>query len=219
MKLRYLLAPVVALSLVACGDDKSTNPGTDTATATDTAAQTDTQVASDVATQDTAEPGPDTTLPPGCDEYGWVAEGGTGAISAADNAGELASTSLVSFSSKDVTNYDFLNLELLYVQGFPFETGTFSFSTAKLEDCNLCLRLYTGCNDEADLCESTFLAQAGSVEVTTNEGASGKFVGTMRGVKMAEVTVNEETLESVIVPNGRVWCIDGYAFDVNVIPK
>jgi len=197
-----------ALALMACGDDKPK-----TAVTPDVTTGTDVAVSADTTTADT-NASADTTLPPGCDFNGWTPQGTTAVTVAEAEAGGIAVSILESYSNDEDPVFDVLNIEVYYEFGAETGPKTFTFTAENYADCAYCGVIYAGCTEDA--CDGTYLAQVGTLNLTANEGLTGKFTGTLSNVKFVEVEIDQETFQSTLVPNGRVFCVDSFAFDQEV---
>jgi hypothetical protein len=216
MKLRSTLLAFAALPLLACGDDTPANPNPrDTTGGNDTTAPRDTAGGSDTVapTPDTSS-GNDTTAVGGCDENGWT-PGGSEAATAAEDEGTLVFGIVESYSSDDQVPYDALNIELYYESGA--ETGPRTITLGdNYKDCLYCVLIYAECPEDPETpCGAVYLAQAGTLDITENGGSSGNFKATLSNVQLAEVDIAED-FTSTVLPNGRVWCIDNYTFDLPI---
>ena len=160
-------------------------------------------------------PGEDASLPPGCDFNGWEPQGRAYAVGEKLD-GVLDYTALFSNSSEGETDDDMMSIELYYSYGAEAGPQTVQLTGATIQRCAYCLMINKECSDVTGRCEGLYLAQSGTLEITSNSGLSGQFTGTLTNAKFAEVTVSEVTGESTLVPNGRIFCVDSYAFDQEI---
>ena len=70
--------------------------------------------------------------------------------------------------------------------------------------------------DGSMVCSKTFLAQSGTLDITSIGGVGSTFAGTLSDVVLIEVTIDPGTFESTPVADGEEWCIADYAFNVTV---
>ena len=210
-----------AFTLAACESDLGTPSSgvSDTTDASDSRPSDTSAATRDTtpAPADVTPPTPDTggidPIPDPCDREGWAPEGLVGAQSTGEND-QLEFGFLESYLTNPTSETDpltVLYLELYYVLGA--ETGPFTFDVTgeNDQDCAVCGLIYTNC--EADgACESAWLVQSGTLEITANGGKDGQLTGVLRGARFAEVTINED-YESTLVDGGQTWCVDRYAFD------
>lgn len=96
------------------------------------------------------------------------------------------------------------------------QPGTHTFTDSNYASCHTCVVIYAGC-DDAGSCDKEFLAIAGTMETTAIGGVGERIAATIRDVKLVEVLIDEDTFFSEKVEGGEVWCIDDYAFDVEIL--
>jgi hypothetical protein len=89
----------------------------------------------------------------------------------------------------------------------PAGPGIYSIDGSNYEDCALCLRAYSGCEQSG--CDKTYYADEGTVEITQLGGVGTTFTATLKGVVFKEATIDPNTYRSTNVPNGDRWCMDG----------
>jgi hypothetical protein len=110
---------------------------------------------------------------------------------------------------------DVLSFELISEQGGATAAGTYSLTDDDYASCGNCVVIFQGCDGDLAHCDRTFLAQSGTL-VISSFGASGEdFSGTISDIILAEVTI-EEDLSSTVVPEGQTWCIDSFSFVTEV---
>jgi|GEM_PF-1742416 len=217
-----------ALLTVACGGSSERRPrdtfaSGDTRPATDTVARdtvaTDTRpvpvdtAGGDATPADTAAA--DTTADTsggGCDHEGWLPNGSTsGQISAGAEAGTYDTLFVDSYSDDSAVPFDLLGLEMYYDYGADDGPHSHTFTGENYAECAECLLIYAGCDDDF-ACQRTFLASSGTLQVTENGGNGGQFTGTISDIVLEEVTIDDTTFESTVVPGGQRWCIPSYTF-------
>ncbi|MFO0549392.1 MAG: hypothetical protein U0271_13450 [Polyangiaceae bacterium] len=103
---------------------------------------------------------------------------------------------------------DTLNFEL--VGGTP-AVGDLVITDADYATCTNCVLLYLGCDQNLANCQQTFLAQSGTISVTSSGASGADFRGTLQGASFVEVELNG--MESTIVPGGASFCWADYTFN------
>lgn len=159
--------------------------------------------------------------------------GANGAESAADAGpadAPLASCDRQGFTpTGEAAERDF-ELEVLFYTGanaterfnvdFYFSLGAtdgaqqIAFSGEGLDTCAECVFLRTGCGSL--LCETTFMAQTGTLTIEAMGGEGESFVGSLQDAVFREVEIDSGTQETTVVTDGASWCLDDYTFDVTV---
>ena len=218
------LVPAVAW-VAACGGSSSHRPAGDVVAGDTRPGPVDTVAPADTVASDTRPLPLDTagqgdtsadTSGGGCDHQGWNPTGSTVAqISAGAEAGTWDSLFVDSYSDDVAVPYDLLGLEFYF--GFGADDGphTLTFTGENYADCAECLLVYAGC-DDAFACERVFLASSGTLSVTENGGNGGNFAGTIDNVVLTEVTIDDTSYESTVVPGGQRWCIPSFTFQAFV---
>jgi len=119
-------------------------------------------------------------------------------------------------SSSETAPLDYLQIELwLEMSGAPTAPGSYPIPDENYATCALCVLGSTGC-DASGNCDKTFLASTGVLEIAELPNAvGGTFGGSVSNVVMREVTINSQ-FQSTVVPDGDIWCIEGYSFQVTV---
>lgn len=204
----FILATLVLT--LACGDDDVNGMDTGQDATSDTngadtngtdANETDTG-SDDAGTDASTDTGTDT---PTCTFNGFTAAA-QDAFTRFGNRGYIAQSTLAS-------PVDTLNFELLQ-DGGATENGTYTITDASYGDCVNCVLIYRGCDENLQNCQESFLANAGTLEIT-NFGASGEmFEGTLSDVRLVAVTIEGNT--SMPLAGGATWCIDSFNFSVMV---
>lgn len=227
MKRLPLLAAALSLFVFACGDDDKKTDTTDTAdTAGDTSTgDTTADTAPDTNVEDTA--GPD--IAPDVTDDTSVAD--TSADTTPDTTGACTTNGFVSVAQDASFAFgtlffiaqstlgapvDTLNFELLSDAGGATTPGLYTLTGENYANCGNCVLIYQGCDENLANCAKTYLAQSGSLNITTlSTEDNGKLIGTLTGATFAEVTV-DENYTSTLVEGGATWCVDSFAFDVTV---
>lgn len=224
MKRLPLLAAALSLFVFACGDDDKKTDTTDTAgdtSVTDTTGDTTPDTAPDTSSDDTASPDTsadtsvaDTTADTGPDTTGTCIKNGF--VSVAQDASFAFGTLFFIAQSTLGAPVDTLNFELLSDAGGATAPGIYTLTGENYANCGNCVLIYQGCDENLANCQKTFLAQSGSLNITTlSTEDNGKLIGTLTGATFAEVTV-DENYTSTVVEGGATWCVDSFAFDVTV---
>jgi len=89
-------------------------------------------------------------------------------------------------------------------------------------DCSTCVLVFHGCTLGATVfdplsCSKTYLARAGTVELTYEGAPGGELLGFLHDVELVQVTINFDTFQSTKVPNGETWCLTSFKFEDPVI--
>lgn len=178
----------------------------------------DTQVVEDTTPVDTT-PELDTT-PSGCDrnDATWRAFGFEAAFFNADNpntANEDESNLLYLSDTSFDTPFDGLEIAFYYGSGAP-KDSTFShtFTGENFDSCGVCLLGYEDCGNTE--CNRSFLAQSGTISVTSQGDAGANFTGTLSNIVFVEVEIDKDTFESTPVQDGRTWCLGRHDFDITL---
>jgi len=222
MKMRLALPLSLLLALTACGDDgdsTKTDTGTDTSSATDTTTTDSATSATDSATSatdsatsatDTATSATDTATDTAasCDHNGFTA--------VSQDASILFGALLFIGQSTASSPVDTLNFELVADKGGATTAGTYTLTDDGYADCGNCVLVWQGCDDNLDNCQKTFLANAGTLTITSIGESGAKLTGTLSDATLVEVTIDDETFVSTPVAGGETWCIDSFAFDVDI---
>lgn len=199
------LVTVLALmiSWPACGDDDAAETVVGDTSAPETAP-------ADAAEEDTlaTDTPRDETSDPACDHQGFTAVAqdaghAFGAFNylAQDTLGEPVTT---------------LNLQLVDgVTGVATEAGTYPITEDGYEACANCVLIYQSCDGNLSNCERTFLANVGTLTISTFGASGQQFTGTLSDVVLVEVTVASD-FTSTLVAGGQTWCLDSYDFDATI---
>lgn len=116
---------------------------------------------------------------------------------------------------------DRLSLEFFFALGDLADgPGTITFSGKDYADCSACALLGERCEGALNSflsCQATFLVESGTLDITAMGPVGGRFSGVLRNAVFHEVTIDSNTSVATPVENGRTWCIQEHAFDVDVI--
>ena len=93
----------------------------------------------------------------------------------------------------------------------PAGTGVFPLDGTDYSQCGLCLLAYSYCDDQLR-CGKTYLARAGSVEISRFGGVGERFSATVNAV-LEQVTIDRTTYRASPVANGEFWCLEDYTID------
>jgi hypothetical protein len=79
------------------------------------------------------------------------------------------------------------------------------------ETCQTCVLIRENCGENG--CETTYFATGGSIEVASIDKANNIINATLSDLVLVEVTIDAETYSSTPVANGKVYCIDSVSLD------
>ena len=160
--------------------------------------------------------GMDTNMGSACDHEDFIA-----AADGEDAAFFLGAFTYIAQTTTTGAPVDTLNFELLAPDGASTE-GTYALTDDAYQDCDNCVLIYLQCDENLANCEKTFLAQEGTLTITsptsptTLDDASGEqFTGTLTDVVLYEVTIDDQN-NSTLVTDGETWCLDSYSFDATI---
>lgn len=128
-------------------------------------------------------------------------------------------TLIVEALSSQSTPHDVLSLQL-YGDASGIETGIYEIDDFNYATCEYCLLIYAGC--DGLICEKTFIAGQGDLEITSagtaDNGftAGAQFTATLSSAKLVEVIINPNTYETRLVEDGEVRCIGEFSWDIEV---
>jgi hypothetical protein len=209
------LAALALVGLVACGDDKKSS--TDTTQPADSAGDAsaqpdttpDTTPEPDTAGDTTPEPDTtaDTTPVTACDRNGFVA--------AAEDAGFIFGILNYVAQSTTATPVDVLTIQFIGDNGGAEAAGSYELTGENYENCGNCITIFVGCDEALGNCSKTFLAQSGTLDITAIGDSGDRLTGTLSNLVLAEVTIDDDFV-SDLVPDGEIWCLENYAFDVGI---
>jgi len=155
-------------------------------------------------------PSPDT-----CDHTGYTAAAESGEFGAVEGGFLL----FYYGDSSETPPSDQLDVEIYAVPeyGGPTTAGTYAIDDTNYADCGLCVVGGRGCEEGG--CEAIFLAFDGELEITAFPTAAGDpFGGTLRDVRLREVTIDPQDFVSTPVEGGALWCVPGFSFLVTTDP-
>lgn len=192
-------AGLIAVGMSACGDDGDSNePAADTTGATDTGALDDTA-------PDTTTP-VDTTAANGCTT--------TGFVPVAEDA--AAAFGAFRYLAQDTLGAPVSVVTFELVEGLGADgPGTYDIVDDNFADCGNCLTISQNCDENLSNCEKAFLAQSGTLEITSWGDSGSTFAGTLSNAVFYEATFGDD-LTSTIVDGGDTWCLDSYSFSAVV---
>lgn len=109
---------------------------------------------------------------------------------------------------------DTIEIDLLPLTGNAVTTGkrTLTTADASYADCKTCILIRTKCDDALGNCAKTFMAQSGTLDLTTFGGKGAALSATVDAV-LAEVTIDKD-LKTTVVPGGETWCLTAHKVDV-----
>jgi hypothetical protein len=172
---------------------------------------------SDAAPTDTAtHDGASADAASGCDHTGFA-----WAYSGAKADAQRLAYSAIDNLAGDPT--DVIAVERYYGAGASRGGGQLvSLHAESYADCSTCVLVFHGCQlgptiYEPGTCDHTFLARAGTVELTIEETAGGELLGFLHDVELAEVTIDPSTYATTVIPGGQTWCIPLYKFEADPI--
>jgi hypothetical protein len=144
--------------------------------------------------------------PPTCDTDGFTP--------ASNTSTAILDFGLLEVTAATSTTYprDELLMELSDMAGGATSVGTYELTEYDYASCANCLLIHR--YDANGELTATYSAGAGTLDIT-NFGAVGeRFTATLSGVELVEVEIDDEILETTIVPNGAGYCIDSLSFDL-----
>ena len=161
----------------------------------------ETEVAEEVA-DTSGEVGPDTVDE--CDRNGFVSVAGD-AI-----AFETGDTWYLGQSTLDAP-LDVLSLEIYAALGGATTPGVYPITDDNYDSCGNCVLIQVGCDESLFNCTRYFLANAGTLEVTSIGGIGDQFAGTLTDLTFVEITYDDD-FHSTPVAGGETWCVSRYEF-------
>ena len=105
---------------------------------------------------------------------------------------------------------DSLTFEIYQNLGGPTALGTYPIPDTDYSTTELAVLINNDCGGG---CYKTFLANSGTMVITSIGTTGGQFTGSLSNVELVEVTIDPSTYVSTPVPDGEDWCILEYAFD------
>ena len=98
----------------------------------------------------------------------------------------------------------------------PSTPGTYTLTDENYADSVLSVLIYADCDGSMN-CSKIFLADSGTLDITSIGGVGSTFAGTLSNVNMVEVTIDPGTFVSTPVPGGQTWCITSYPFSAEIV--
>lgn len=187
---------ILALSLVACGEDSP-------ASEVDAAPLVDAAVPVDAALTDANASG--------CTYSGFSAEQEVAERDTAPDVNVLFYTG----RAGQAPEAQHMSMDFYFTLGATDGPHTVTFDGENLSTCHSCFLVRRKCGATSCISGQVFLAQEGTAEFTELGAAGERMKGTIRNAVLAEVTI-ESGLNTVLVPGGETWCIDNYAIDLQV---
>ncbi|MFH2009194.1 MAG: hypothetical protein ABI333_21575 [bacterium] len=108
---------------------------------------------------------------------------------------------------------DVIQIEIWSSYGGPTTPGTYTLeggADANYETCGLCPLMFANYTSSGP--GKIFYADTGNVQITSIGSIGSTFAATLHNVIFREVTINESTAHSTVVPGGETWCLNGYSF-------
>ena len=133
-------------------------------------------------------------------------------IPVAEDAGEFLGAFIYLGQSSLGAPVDVVYLE--FPDGAP-AVGVLPVTDADYSTCASCVTFYRGCDADLANCEKIFLAQAGSIDLTSIGAEGETFAGTLEGAAFIEITLDAE-LVSTPVAGGEAFCWDSYSFSATI---
>lgn len=128
---------------------------------------------------------------------------------ATDGIAKGDGTVLVAAQTTLGTPVDTLELTLLPLTGGAVTPGkrTLGAKDASYADCSTCIVIRTKCDANLSNCAKSFIATAGTLDLTAFSGKGQKLEATV-DVTMVEVKIDDK-LVTTPVANGETWCLTG----------
>ena len=118
-------------------------------------------------------------------------------------------------ASSGIIPADHIRIEIDQSIGGPSSPGTYVLPGDNYSTAAVNVLILSDC-DGSMVCSKTFLAQSGTLDITSIGGVGSIFAGTLSDVILIEVTIDLGTFDSTPVADGEEWCIADYAFNVTV---
>jgi len=195
--------------LVSACDSGGGGGGGATTSATDATSGSDTATGADATATTTTTSSPDTNTGGG-DHSGFTAS--------SSNFDSESGFALFQAMSSSAEPTDILQIEIYtggQYEGAADGPGTYALDGSNYATCGNCVVIRTACTADGG-CDKRFYADEGDLVITQWDEGGGRFTGTLQGVVLHEVTIDEETYESTPVPGGETWTLDNFAFDAEV---
>ena len=121
------------------------------------------------------------------------------------------------YQARTAESGPFDELQILSYQGSPYHgpstAGNYNLDGSNYADCALCMLIVEGCNEGYE-CDRVFFADEGMLSVSDFGESTGRFTAELRQTVFREVRLDPATYESVVVPGGDAYCVDGLSIDV-----
>lgn len=206
--MKTALSFVVVSSLVACtvAACSSTTTVTDTGTDSGTTGTDSGTTVTDSSTPQ-GDSGTDGSKPGSCTNTGLTVVATDGFVKSDGNVGVFQQNTLTA-------PVDTIEIDLLPLTGNAVTAGkrTLTTADASYADCKTCILIRTKCDDALGNCAKTFMAQSGTLDLTTFGGKGAALSATVDAV-LAEVTIDKD-LKTTVVPGGETWCLTAHKVDV-----
>lgn len=210
--LSFLLASSLFAGVFAACSSSTTVTDTDAGVAdSGTTPTPDASTGTDASTSTDSSTGTDGSKPSNCTTSGLTVALSDGFVKSDGTVGVLQ-------QNTKAAPVDTLEIDLLPLTGNAVTVGkrTLTAADASYADCKTCLLIRTKCDDGLANCAKTFMAQSGTFDLTTFGGKGGALKATA-DVVMAEVTIDDKTLKTTVVPNGETWCLTGHKVDLPML--
>ncbi len=167
----------------------------------------ETEVAAEVVeeiseTTDTSEVGPDSSGE--CDHNGFVSVAGDAIAFDTGDTWYLGQSTLEA-------PLDVLSLEIYAELGGATTPGVYPITDDNYDACGNCVLIQTGCDESLFNCTRNFLANAGTLEITSIGGVGDQFAGALTDLTFVEITY-DDAFHSTPVVGGETWCVSRYEF-------
>ncbi len=96
--------------------------------------------------------------------------------------------------------------------------GAYDLTGTNYEDCQVCVTGLREC-DPQEGCRKVFYPRAGTVVIDALEEVGGRFVATLHGLELEQVTIDRATRRSTPVARGDRWCNPEQTIDQEVLPR
>jgi hypothetical protein len=208
--LSFVLVSTLFAGVVAACSSTTTVTDTDAGTTAADSGTTVTDSSSpqgDGATGTDATTGTDGSKPGNCTSTGLTVVASDGFVKSDGTVGVFQQNTL----SAPV---DTIEIDLLPLTGNAVTIGkrTLTTADASYADCKTCILIRTKCDDALANCAKTFMAQSGTLDLTTFGGKGSALKATVDAV-LAEVTIDKD-LKTTVVPGGETWCLTAHKVDV-----
>ncbi|MGM0557904.1 MAG: hypothetical protein ACQEVA_16075 [Myxococcota bacterium] len=112
---------------------------------------------------------------------------------------------------------DILSLQIFSdFDGAATTPGTYQLDDPDYATCANCLLVNIDCSPNNGGCAQTFIAGAGTLEISSTGVVGDTFTATIRDARLTEVDINPDTYETTRVQNGEGWCISSFSWDMRI---